>query len=119
MATDKDDRVIAWLYLEQREEYGNCYEDGTPIAWTREVWKSVTIGPEPQGPESLSRSIPITEKEVEELLRETDITLAGALYKKLGVTSLRESPGLPQGPYYDPVDLNDIRARLRKALASR
>lgn len=116
MAKDKGERVIVWLVLEDREEYGACYEDGTPIAWTREVWKRVTLETQPYGPESLSRSVPLTEKEAEKLLEETDIALAGALHAKLGVTSRREHPGLPKGPYYEPVNLGDIRSRLRAAL---
>lgn len=112
--TNKGDRVVAWLHLEDREEYGDCYNDGTPIEYTREVWKRVTIGPVPYGPESPSRSVPITEKEAEEFLKETD--LAGALYKKLGVTSLDAFPGLPKGPYYDPVNQSSILSALHEAL---
>lgn len=45
-----------------------------------------------------------------------DTELEDAIYAKLGVTSRLELPGLPKGPYYNPIDLDHMRAVLRQAL---
>lgn len=103
-----DSGVVAYLNLEDYEDYGDFYDDGTPISWSREVRKKVTIGLTPCAPGSLSYSVPISTQEARALRLLSDPDLSGALYTKLGVTSLRDSPGLPKGPYYDPIDFDAI-----------
>lgn len=114
--TDEEIHVISWLHLDDREKYGDQYDDGSAIAWSREVRKSVSIGPSRHSPELLSRSAPITEDDARGLLEMSDTELEDAIYAKLGVTSRLELPGLPKGPYYDPIDLDHMRAVLRQAL---
>lgn len=116
MVSDDRVRVVTWLHLEDREEYGDEYEDGSPISWTREVWKSVSIGPWTYGPDSLSRSVPLTVEEAKKLLHLSSSSFEDAVYAKLNVTSRRELHGLPKGPYFDPINISHIRKELKKAI---
>jgi hypothetical protein len=108
--------VVAWLHLEDREEYGDTYLDGSPIAHTREVWKSVAVGPWRHGPESLSLSVPLTEPEARRLLDMTADEFVDAVYAHLRVGSREPLPGLPKGPYFDLVDVYSLRTSLQAAL---
>jgi hypothetical protein len=117
MIKDERHRVVTWLHLDDREEYGDTYLDGSPIAHTREVWHRVDIGPWCYGPESLSRSVPITEPDAASLLETPPGEVVNALYARLGVHDLKPMMGLPKGPYYDRVDVDYVLSELRRALA--
>jgi hypothetical protein len=105
---DGDPHVVAWLHLNDREEMGDFY--------LREVWKTVAL--EPAGNPEYTKSVPVLESEARRLLGRSDAELQTELYEKLGVTSLDPLPGLPKGPYYDPVDVGSIRAALERALTN-
>jgi len=115
MSTGDSIRVVTWLHLVDREGYRDFYDDGVPLPWTREVWKSVDIGPWCYGPGSLSHSVPITEIDAKTLLQTPDTFFEDSIYTALG-GKIDEFDGLPLGPYYDPVDIVYIKDKLRFAL---
>lgn len=109
-------QVVTWLHLEDREEYGDSYDDGTPIAYSREVWKRIEIKPWSSDPESLTKSVPITDQDARQLLQKDGSLLEEELYTRLGIRNRQPQIGLPKGPYFDQISIEEIHAALHQAL---
>ena len=107
MESDVERRVVTWLHLGDREEVGDFY--------IREVWKSVELRPT-GNLDYCGRCVPLFEEDAKALLSLPGGQLRDELYRRLGVTTLESFPGLPKGPYYDPVDTAAIHASLSLAL---